>query len=439
MNDQRGGIPDRLPGFTAGWFPRSRLIALFWAAGVVAFAAMAYTGAVGWDAKGYWKAIQSVHHNSDPYAEDIVALQGFHQRLATNPAEPRPFVYVYSPLTLPLLRWLALFPASLVGLLYAIAVAVGAAIQLWAGFQMADQRERRWLLFALPAVVFFPGLVTDDVILSGNVAYLLYGGILLGATVGWKRGQWTWYYVAVLIASVLKTPFLVFLAFPVLIDARQWVRSSVTAVAGVLIFAAQARVWPELFHEYLTSLLLVFDWLHDFGFGPASVLGMYLWRRGRPTATPSTILFVVCAVVIGILLLVLARRVRDRSLPREAWVPVALVGTALLNPRVMKYDLAAITVPMLLIGVRVLRWLWNARDASKLDSTAFTKGHSRRTLILVSAVSFFLIPNIITTMGPSWFPAEFLVLAAIFVMGVWSLFRWRVEDPSGARATLPPA
>ena len=39
---------------------------------------------------------------------------------------------------------------------------------------------------------------------------------------------------------------------------------------------------------------------------------------------------------------------------------MALVGTALLNPRVMKYDLAAITVPMLLIGGRVLRMLWNA-------------------------------------------------------------------------------
>src|SRR4029077_3903088 len=125
--------------------------------------------------------------NSDPYAEDIVALQKFHERLAANPAEPRPFVYVYSPLTLHLLRALGVFPGWFVGLLYGVAIALGAAIQLWAGFQMADERERRWLVFVLPAVVFFPGLVTDDVILSGNVAYLLYGGILLGATAGWKR------------------------------------------------------------------------------------------------------------------------------------------------------------------------------------------------------------------------------------------------------------
>jgi hypothetical protein len=421
----------------ARWCSRPRLIALFWMAAVLALAAMAYAGAVGWDARGYWKAVQSVQHDSDPYAEDIVALQAFHQRLATNPAEPRPFVYVYSPLTLPLLRLLALFPGSLVGLLYAIAVAVGVAIQLWAGFQMADQRERRWLMFVLPAVVFFPGLVTDDVILSGNVAYLLYGGILLGATAGWKRGQWTWYYLAVLIASVFKTPFLAFLAFPVLIDARQWVRSSMTAFAGVMIFVGQARLWPGLFREYLTSLLLVFDWLHDFGFGPASVLGLYLWRRGRPTATPTTILFVICAGVIGIALLVLARRVREWNLPREAWVPVALVGTALLNPRVMKYDLAAITVPMVLIGGRALRLLWNEGDSSRRDSSE--KSRSGRTPILVGSILFFLIPNIITSVGPSWFPAEFLVLATIFVMGIWSLYRLRAEDQSAVRAILPPA
>ena len=159
MTDQRGSIPDRPAGFAPRWVSRPRLIALFWTAAVIALAAMAYAGAVGWDAKGYWKAVQSVQHNSDPYAEDIVALQAFHQRLATNPAEPRPFVYVYSPLTLPLLRLLGMFPASFVGLLYGLAVAVGAAIQLWAGFQMADQRERPWLMFVLPAVVFFPGLV----------------------------------------------------------------------------------------------------------------------------------------------------------------------------------------------------------------------------------------------------------------------------------------
>jgi len=410
-----------LPGSTSAsrldWLFRHWLAVLFWVGALIALAAMAHFGAVGWDAQGYWKAAQSVHRGSDPYAEDLAALRRFHERLATNPSEPRPFVYVYSPMTLPLLRLLAIFPGWLVGLLYGAAVAAGAAIQLWAGFQMADQRERGWLMLALPAVVFFPGLVTDDVMLSGNVAYLIYGAILIGATAGWTRGRWTWFYFAVLLASVIKTPFLVFLALPVLVDARQWIRAGVTAVAGVLIFAAQALLWPELYREYLSSLLLVFDWLHDFGFGPASVLGLYLWRRGLPTATATTILFLVCAVVTGVVLLVLARRVRKWNLPGEAWVPVALVGTALLNPRVMKYDLAAITVPMLLIGVRALRLWWSAGGSS----TGAGTNRARRAVIVAGASLFFLIPNVITAVGPSWFPAEFLVLIVIFVLGLWSL------------------
>jgi len=413
------------------WILHHRLAALFWVAAAIALAAMAHFGSIGWDAQGYWQAAQEVHRGSDPYAEDLAALRTFHERLASNPAEPRPFVYVYSPATLPSLRLLAMFPAWLLGLLYEAAVATGAAIELWAGFQMADQRERRWLALVLPAVVFFPGLVTDDVILSGNVAYLLYGGILLGATAGWKRGRWLWFYVAVLIASVFKTPFLAFLAFPVLVDMRQWIRSGLAAVAGALIFAAQALLWPGLFREYLSSLLLVFDYLHDFGFGPASVLGMYLWRRGLPTATATTILFLVCAVVIGIVLLMLARRVRAGNLPAEAWVPVALVGTALLNPRMMKYDLAAITVPMLLMGGRTLRLWWDSQGttekAAAENSSGAGKDRSRRALIVVGAVLFFLIPNVITSVGPSWFPAEFLVLLAIFAMGVYSL--------TGQRAT----
>jgi len=307
---------------------------------VIAVVVMACVGPVGWDAKDFWKAIQTVHHGSDPYAEDLVARQEYH----------------YSPMTLPLLRLLAVFPGWLLRLLYWAAVATGSLLELWAGFQMADQRERRWLALMLPAVTFFPGLITDDVILSGNVAYPLYGVILAAAVSGWKRGSWSWFYIAVLAASVFKTPFLALLAFPVLMDGRQWVRSGMTAVTGVLIFAAQMRLWPDMFREYLLTLRLMFDGGHDFGYGPVGTLGKALWRRGLPFSPATTILYLIFACVLGIVLLFLARRVREWKLPRETWVPVALVGTALLNPRIQKYDLAAFTVPMLLIGWRALRF-----------------------------------------------------------------------------------
>jgi len=401
---------------------------------VVALVVMALVGSVGWDGQGYWKAIQSVHHHADPYAEDLATLNSFHTRLASNPAERPPFVYVYSPMTVPMLRLLAVFPRWLLGLLYWAAVASGALLQLWAGFQMADQRERRWLALMLPAVIFFPGLVTDDAILSGNVAYLLYGAILAAATGGWKHGRWFWYYIAVLAASIFKTPFLVFLAFPVLIESGrdgdgdsgsgrgQWMPSVTAAIAGVLIFAAQIRLWPGLFREYLSSLQLVFDYLHDFGYGPAGTLGKAFWRRGLPSSLATTILHLAVVCMLGVVLLFLAGRVRESNLPREAWVPVALVGTALLNPRIMKYDLAAITIPMLLMGGRAVRFALerSAGEAADESQAVSSQGAGQKRRLLLVAAGCFLIANVITVAGPSWFPVETVVLLAIFAMGAWS-------------------
>jgi hypothetical protein len=383
---------------------------------------MACSGPVGWDAKVYWKAVQSVHRGSDPYAESILARQAFHpQFAASNPTERPPFVYAYSPMTLPLLRLLGMLPGWTLGLLYGAAVLAGALAQLWAGFQMADKDERGWLALALPAIVFFPGLVTDDVILSGNVAWILYGMILAAAVPGWKRGRWFWYYVAVLAASICKAPLLSLLAFPVLMDRRQWIPSCVAAATGVLTFAAPAWLWPGMFREYLLTIRLMFDGGEDFGFGPAGILGRALWRRGLPCSPATTIPYLAFAGLLGIVLLVLARRVREWNLPQERWIPVALVGTLLLNPRIMKYDQAAITVPMLLIGWRALRFASGrfADDGPSGNSCGKKRVSVSAAIVLGSGC--FLIPNVITVVGPSWFPVELALMIAIFSAGIWSI------------------
>jgi hypothetical protein len=446
------------------WFPRPRLIALFWMGAVITLIVMACVGPVGWDIPPRWKAIQAVHRGSDPYAEEIVALQAwFHNHSAFNPAEHPPFVnghppitlplrptravcrepscyvYGYPPITLPLLRVLAVFPGWLLGLLYVAAIATGAGLQFWAGFQMADRGERRWLALMLPAIAFFSGLVTDDAILSCNLVYLLYGVVLAAAPAGWKRGRWSWYYIAVLAASVFKLPFLVLLAFPVLLDRRQWLRSGMTATAGVLIFASQMWLWPSMFREYLLTLRLMFDSGNSFGLGPAGILGGSLWIRGLPYSSVTTIVYLVFACVVGIVLLLVARRVREWDLPRETWLPIALMGTFLLNPRIMIYDIAAITVPMLLIGWRALRLaLDGPADERLVDHTPGAGQHrSSRKLVLV-AWACFLAPNVITVAGPTWVPEYLLrlvVLLAIFAMGVWSLYQFRPEvQPQAALA-----
>lgn len=415
-----------------GWITRPRLIALFWLAAVITVVVLARTGPVGWDSRGYWKTIQSVRQGSDPYAGVESAHQAFLQRFAaTGTGAHPPFVYAcspYPPMTLPLLRVLAMFPGWVLGVFYVAALAGGVLLQLWAGFQMADKDERRWLALMLPAMAFFPGLVTDDVILSGNVAYVLYGLILAAAVPGWKRGNWSWYYLAVLTAAAFKAPHLSLLAFPVLMDRRQWFPSGIAASSGVLMFAAQSWFWPGMFREWLSNTQLMFDRGRDFGFGPVGMLGKALWSQGLPYSSATSTLGVVFAVVVGIFLLFLAHRVRQWNLPPETWAPVALVGTLLLNPRLMKYDLAAITIPMLLMGARALRLAlgWPTGETPGDEAADSGQKSSERELILLGAACL-LIPNVITVAGPPWSPVECPVLLAVFAMGVWSLDRFRVE------------
>lgn len=405
------------------WFSRSSLIASLWVVAVLALLAMAAAGSAGWDAQIYWKALQSVHRGGDPYAEGIAAQQAFHDLPAASRQGSPPFSYVYSPMTLPLLRLLGGFPGWAIGLLYGAAIALGAGLQVWTGFQMADEDERRWLVLLLPAAVFFPGMVTDDVILSGNVAYILYGVVLAAAVAGWKRDRWLWYYIAVLAASIFKAPLLTLLAFPILVGRRQWLPAGFTGAAGLLLFGAQMRLWPNLFREYLSAVFLQFEWNHDFGFSPAGVLGKALFSRGLSTSPATTIVYLVFAGVLGIVLLVFSSRMRQSNLLRERWIPVALVGTLLLSPRIMKYDLAAFTVPMLLIGWRSVRGAVDSMKRRKQRTSSGTLVDRFLPVPILVGAGCFLIPNVITVTGPSWFPGELAVLVAIFTAGAWSLLK----------------
>jgi hypothetical protein len=403
-------------GSPARWLTRERLIVFFWLAAIAAIIILGATGPIGWDAQGYWNTVRAVHHNSDPYANDLAALHAYQGKLAANPAERQPFVYVYSPTTLPLLRLLGALPGWLLAVLYGAAVALGAILALWAGFQLADQSERPFVALVAPALIFFPGLVTDDVILSGNVAFPLYGVILAAATFGWKRGRWFWFYAAVVLASIFKTPFIALLAFPVLIDRQQWIRSCKTAIAALLLFAAQILLFPATFPEYLSSVRLVFDWMHDFGYGPAGTLARALWSPGQSPAFLVTILHLVFVAGLATVLLFLARHVRDENIPQQMRIPVALVGTFLLNPRIMKYDMAAITIPMLLIAWRGLRAILQ-NDGDSVVS-------SRHPLVIVGAMCF-LVPNLMTIFGPAWWPVEVLVMLTVFALGARSI--WQPE------------
>ena len=413
-----------------------RVVALFWIGSIISLVALASQDSPGWDTDVYWAAIKSVSRGGNPYAEGIAVQKVFHDQKNKDPHAHPPMTYVYSPITLPVLNILGKLPAWLLGTSYYCALIVGFALQMWAVWKMATVHERRWLPFLLPAAAYFPGFLNDDVILSGNIVYLLYGLVLAAAIPGWKRNQWGWYYLAVLAASICKAPLLTLLAFPAILGRRQWVASGAVGAAGLALFFVQARLWPTLFAQYMQAVQLQFDWNADFGFGPAGVLGLALQNAGMSYTIASEAIYVGFAIAMASVLFWLSRVLQANDALRDAAVPLILVGTVLLNPRVKEYDVAAITIPMALIiarflqsGSEVLRELQDRRKvhlAHQLGSKPRSELAERPRIdwrdvpTIVGVGGWFLIINLGATDGP-WKPIELALLVFVFAIGTWVL------------------
>jgi len=373
---------------------------------------------VGWDLQVYRNALVSLQAGHDPYADGIAVQRAFHSQLTHAPNEPTPFTYVYSPLTLPLLRWIGLLPSLLSGGIYWLLYGVGVAAAIWVGMQAVEIEEERVFALLVPVAVFFPGLLQQDVLFSGNVAYILYGMVFAAAAVGWRRGQWAWFYAAVLAASCCKAPLLSLLAIPVVTARRQWISTIFTGAAGLAIFAVQPLIWPSLFRHYLEAVELQFSFNHDFSSSPAGLLADALYYR-IPYAISSTGIYLLYALPIFGVLVYLSRRYFAGEFSLKQWMPVVLLGSILLNPRIMEYDVAPITIPMALVA-----WRFFARS-----------GTLARTIVGMSV--FFAVINILSAIDivKYWRPVEGSVLSLLFVAGAWNLFTTAREsrlEPPGA-------
>ncbi len=154
--------------------------------------------------------------------------------------------------------------------------------------QAVEDSERRYFIYFAPVAAFFPGLLANGTILGGNIAYILYALVLLAAVVGWRRGSWHWFYLAVLAASCVKAPLLSLVAIPVLSARRQWIPAGITTAAGAAFFAMQPLVWPTLFKHYLQAVELQFSYNHDFGSSPAGLFSEILTITASPTLSPAS-------------------------------------------------------------------------------------------------------------------------------------------------------
>ena len=399
---------------------KAGIVLIFWVLALITIALLAmrprYT--VGWDLNVYKQAVLSISGGHDPYLACVAARKMYFEHLRAHPFAPRPFGYVYPPITLPLLRMLSKFPMPAMGFVYWALYAVSVTVVLWISTFAVRRNERVAFSLLAPATVFFPGFLESDPIFSGNIAYILYAAIFAGAVVGWRTGKWRWFYLAVLLASLIKPTFLSLLGIPILTAAFQCLPALTTAAISLCCNVIQESIWPVQFANYRLSLQSqVVDYVHDFGLHPAGILADALYNK-VPYRITFALLYGVCLVLIGAALLHLRKRFLQGDIALNDWIPVVLIGVLFLNPRIMQYDLLFVTLPMALVGWRFFRrWLPKPR------------------LAIIAMFLFFLSLNVIG--NSSWAAVECLLLVVMFCAGVWTLSHWvsvKAAEPSYSAA-----
>lgn len=400
-----------------------RTLVVFWllALATVPIWYLAQSPPPDWDLRVYANAIRSIRAHHDPYADGIAIQQIFHAQQLQHP-DPNvipPYTYVYSPLTLPLLRILSLLPLGLLATLYWLVYAASLLAAIWVGSLLAQPEEVRLLKLWAPAAAFFPGLLQANVALSGNIAFILYGLAFAAALLGWRRADWRCFYIAIVFASCFKAPMLSLLAIPVLTARRQWLPAGISAVVGIALFAVQPLLWPSAFHNYLDAVALQFTYNHDFGFSPAGLLGNVLFLHGLAYSSAGTLCYAAYAVLVLATLLTLSKRFFAGCFTLEQWAPLVLLGAVLLDPRIKEYDVAPLTLPMAIIAWRIV-----------------SRGHASRRSAIVMAL-FFLAINCVAYFV--WQPTEAVLLVALFVAGSWDLLRQPRQTGSAPASTLQPA
>ena len=395
---------------------RCRSIALiFWLCAFITIPLWNRVDPAGYDIAIYHHAIVSLHAGHDPYVDAMAIQDAFHRTLAQHPNAIPPYSYVYAPITLPVLRLMGALPTWLACSLYWSILIAGVFSVLRITTRAGVSTEKAFLTLIAPLAVFCPGLLAHDTILSGNIAFILYAFVLLGAYIGWTRNTWRWCYLAILVASCFKPPLLTLLAIPFFSARRQWVPAGATAALGLGIFAAQSRAVPALFLHFMQAVQLQFTYNNDFGSSPAGVFSDILVHHNVAYSPASLVVYALYAAAILSVLFVLSRQYLAGALTLQQWMPVLLTGTILLNPRIMEYDAAPIAIPMALIA-----WRFFTRDGIT-------------TRAVLTYLGCFLAANLVAcNIAGAWKPTECLLLATVFSTGAWSLLQHN-------EATLPTA
>jgi len=361
---------------------------------------------IAWDFHVMQRAMLSVRAGSDPYLNDIATQDAYQHSSAALRGDPRPFGYVYPPITLPLLRLIARGPERLVQFLYWMLYALMVLTQLIVARRLAMREEEYVADLLLPVPLFFPGLLLFDSVLGGNIAFILFGLVFLACWQGWTWGRWAFFYAAVLLSSCFKMPYLTLLAIPLFSARRQWLPACGTAAAAIGLFTMQIWLWPDLFQHYLLAINRVFSFNNDFGSGPAGRFGASLAALGLPYTLPSAFFYLATSLVIFFSLYRLSRAFQTGYVTREQWIPLMMLGVLLLNPRLIEYEIFPFTFFMAIVAYRLI------------TST------KRPRLISAAALTGWIAANCAAEFSRTfWKNCECALLLTLFLLGYRQLLR----------------
>ena len=309
-----------------------------------------------WDARVYAHAIAAFRAGSDPYSLADGGLP-----------------FVYPPIFLYLGAAFAHIPAHLAWAFYLAVLTISTLAIPWL---LATQYLRtRWLTPAIALVVFVlqPRLFGEIVFLSGNLGAPLYALILIAALPGLRRNRWLWFYAAIVLASLIKPPFLTFLVLPVFLAHRQFPRP-----ASPPLPSPWPPMPPRLASSPPSSSPSRTPSASRFSCAMTTASDTWPGSSSSISASPAFHGLIApiayLAVMAALLAAMLVLRRRTPTPNPALWLPMLLVFAIIANPRMQAYDAEIAFLPAIVLCVECFRLIpaTPRRTALIAASLAFT-------------------------------------------------------------------
>jgi hypothetical protein len=283
-----------------------------------------------WDARTYDVALARVHAGENPY--DLTAP-----------------TFVYPPIFLKCATPLShVFPGRPGWYLYVLLACAAVCALPW--ILATTYIRSRWLTPAVAMLLFTfqPRLFGEIALLTGNFGVLLHVLVLASGIPGIRRNEWLPFYVTVILAGLIKPPFLGLLLLPLLAGRRQAWQSALSAVVVFVGYALQKLLLPASYRDFEASVRTKIVTQQDAGLGIYGYL-MKLGHRISFLSGSGSVIAHTCIIGAMVVVLFLQRRVTRLPGVANLWVPVVLVLAVLANPRLEAYEITIGVVPAIYI------------------------------------------------------------------------------------------